>query len=118
MSDENLTLHFTKAEMACKCGCGAVAMKSFFMQKLQALRVEYGRQMVITSGFRCNNYNMKIKGAVNSFHLRGMAIDVSLVDAGERRKLIALALPMGFSVGADKAFLHLDLREDPIFFLY
>ena len=114
-----LTAHFSESELACKCGCGKSDMQPEFMKKLEALRVAYGEPMVITSGFRCNNYNAAVKGSKGSQHLSGNAADVAIAEADKRYRLIYLAMTFGLSIGCDGAFVHVDNRADKkVFFLY
>lgn len=111
--------YFTVEELQCKCGCKRCDMNPDFMQRLIAFRIAYGQPMVITSGFRCNNYNTKIKGTKHSQHLVGNAVDVSMADPLERYKIVALATLKGFSLGIDGAFIHIDGRTgEKLLFLY
>lgn len=114
------TAHFTEAELACKCGCGKANMDLAFMTKLEALRVEYAEPMVITSGFRCNNYNTAVKGSKSSRHMFGQAVDVAVAEPAKRFRLVELAFKHGFrGIGCDGAFVHLDTRgTEPVMWLY
>lgn len=105
------TAHFKESELACKCGCGKANMDIAFMTKLEALRVAYGEPMVITSGYRCNNYNAKVKGSARSKHTFGQAVDIAVAEPAKRYKLVELAFKHGFKgIGCDGAFVHLDTR--------
>ncbi len=37
--------HFSQTELTCHCGCGRQEMDAQFMEKLEGLRVAYGRPM-------------------------------------------------------------------------
>ncbi len=39
------------------------------------IRLFQGRPIIITSGWRSVNYNRSIGGAINSYHVKGMALD-------------------------------------------
>jgi len=115
-----LTSHFSEAELACKCGCKRFDMDRDFLTKLESLRNVYNQTMVITSGFRCNNWNQKCKGSPNSQHTVGKAVDILVTDAGKRYKLVEMALTLGFKgIGIDGCFVHVDTRSlDPALWIY
>ncbi len=71
--------NFTEAEFACRCGCGAADMDPDFMDRLQAIRTAFGKPMVISSGFRCEEYNSRI-GSKYPEHVMGMAADIPCVN--------------------------------------
>lgn len=68
--------HFKKEEFICPC-CGSVGngIATSLVQMLETLRDKYGAT-VITSGYRCPNYNKEVGGVSNSAHLRGQAADI------------------------------------------
>lgn len=113
-NDHYLTANFKASEFYCKCGkCGGGMMAADFMEKLQMVRMLYRKPMIITSGFRCNNYNMAIKGQPGSQHLLGRAADIHVADSTERYILAALAFQVGMTgIGIDKTFIHMDLRKE------
>ena len=81
------------------------------MNRLDMLRTIYNIPMIITSGFRCKNYNVKVGGAKDSQHMLGRAVDIAIAEADKRHKLVASATQLGFSVGIDGAFIHVDNRD-------
>ncbi|MCF0230391.1 MAG: hypothetical protein HUJ76_11960 [Parasporobacterium sp.] len=44
---------------------------------LDKIREEFGKAIVITSGYRPADYNKKIGGASNSAHVKGWAVDIT-----------------------------------------
>jgi zinc D-Ala-D-Ala carboxypeptidase len=112
--------HFTRAELECRCGCGAMNLKPQLLKGLDRLRKAYGAPLVITSGYRCNNYNQKIKGSKNSQHCQGLAIDIGITESLKRYEIVRLAYALGFKgIGVDRAFIHLDMRDgDPVLYQY
>lgn len=64
--------YFTKREMQCKCGCQGLPPDRF-MFKLVSLRKECGFAFIISSGYRCPTYNVKIGGTPNGPHTKGAA---------------------------------------------
>lgn len=117
MSD--YTEHFSKAEMACRCGCGDYEMNQEFLEKLEDLRNLFGK-MTINSAKRCEQWNSKVGGENNSFHLYGNAIDVCIWSAADRFMLVKLAIQIGFrGIGIAGNFVHLDIRQgNEVIFLY
>jgi zinc D-Ala-D-Ala carboxypeptidase len=107
-----MTPHFSDAELACRCGCGMLP-KQDFMDKVEALRVAYGKPLAVTSAARCPNHNARVSATGRTGpHTTGRAIDLA-VDRGNAYRLLRMALEAGFSglgfqqKGAGR-FLHLD----------
>ncbi len=108
---------FSEDELRCK-GCGKALMDDGFMKQLVELRRAYGKPMVISSGYRDADYNRKIKGAPNSAHLYGKAVDVRVVGQ-DAYTLVKMALAAGFTgIGIkqhgplDHRFIHLDTMNE------
>jgi uncharacterized protein YcbK (DUF882 family) len=47
-------------------------------KNLQVLRDHFGRSVTITSGYRSASHNVRIGGARDSYHVRGMAADIQI----------------------------------------
>lgn len=43
---------------------------------LEPARVEYGKAMIISSGYRCEELNKAVGGAKTSLHMQGLAADI------------------------------------------
>lgn len=108
--------YFTQQGLACK-----QTRQIVFAQKLLELRVKFNKPMVITSVCSSRDYNSKIGGIKNSFHiydhlryglLGACAVDVAIKDLTEKGNLLALAWGSGWSKGFHRNFLHLDRRVD------
>ncbi len=99
--------NFTKAEFDCKA-TGENNMQHEFMEKLQAIRKDFGRGMTITSGFRSVKHPVEArKTHSNGEHTQGFCADVRCIDSGTRFVLISLALKHGITrIGVAKTFLH------------
>ena len=72
-------LHFSKKELACKCGCGQLptaenllAMVAF----LEWIRGLTRGKIRVHSAFRCQKHNAKVGGALSSRHMI-CAVDIS-----------------------------------------
>lgn len=67
--------YFTDKELACRCGCGMLP-KLVTRSLLNRIREDYGKPIIVTSGARCAAYNRLVKGAPNSEHTKGNAVDL------------------------------------------
>lgn len=67
---------FSQKEMACRC-CGTYNREVIgTAHELQIVRIKLGQKMPINSAYRCPAHNKKVGGKPNSFHLRGLAVDI------------------------------------------
>lgn len=106
--------HFSVEEMACH-HCGECHMDENFMALLDKLREEYGKPIIVNSGYRCPEYNAEISHTgKDGPHTTGKAIDIS-VSGHDAHRLLYFALNNGFTgVGSDQKgdhesrFIHLD----------
>ena len=104
---------FPNSELACKT-TGHAEMHEPFMRLLVAYRLILGRALPVTSGFRSREHNRKVKGASNSAHLFGCAVDIATANL-DVYQLVSLATDLGFTGihvknhgPRDKRFIHLD----------
>ena len=111
-----MTPHFSKSELACRCGCGMLP-KQDFMDKVEGLRVLYDKPMPVNSAARCPAWNAQVSSTgLNGPHTTGRAIDTE-VSRGEAYALLRLALERGFTgIGVNqkgnKRFMHIDDLPD------
>lgn len=103
--------HFSRSEMACK-HTGEAFMDETFMERLEDLRVKFGKPMKITSAYRSPSHPAEAKKAMPGAHSTGRAVDVA-VSHNDAYTLMRMAMGMGFTgIGvAQKGngrFLHLD----------
>ena len=49
---------------------------NYTIERLDEIREKYGKPIIITSGYRCQELNNKVGGKSNSFHLKGLAADL------------------------------------------
>ena len=122
MTDWSAYKHFTRGEFACKCGCGRADMQPLFMGRLQALRMIWGKPMIITSGYRCPDHPVEKAKASPGTHAQGIAADIG-VSGADAVTLLRLALDANFTgIGVQQKgpgrFLHLDIREHPAIWSY
>jgi zinc D-Ala-D-Ala carboxypeptidase len=106
--------HFSKYELACKC-CGKAEMETVFMERLENLRIQFGKSMRLSSAYRCSSHNIEVsKTGTSGPHTTGQAVDV-LIGGKDAHCLINLAIPLGFTgIGIkqngpyEKRFIHFD----------
>jgi zinc D-Ala-D-Ala carboxypeptidase len=107
--------NFTESEFACK-HTGKNAMKPEFMDKLQALRTEYGRPMTISSGYRHPSHPIERGKTISGEHSSGLACDVA-VHGADAYRIIQLAIKHGFTrIGVQQKgtgrFIHLGMSKN------
>lgn len=85
-------------------------------RQLQIIRDHIGKAIHINSGYRSPAYNKKIGGASNSFHVKGMAVDVR-VDGMTPSELAAVITALMIDgkiikggIGKYSTFVHYDIR--------
>jgi uncharacterized protein YcbK (DUF882 family) len=94
-------------------------MTTSFLQKLDAIREDYGQPIIISSGYRCSHYNKQISSTgTDGPHTTGRAVDIP-VHGEEAVRLMQVALKYGmtgFGVKQkgpfNKRFIHLDDLEN------
>lgn len=112
-----LTEHFNLMEFQCKgadCCGNVVKISSRLVAMLEALRQELGVPFVINSGYRCPVHNKRVSDATNSYHVRGMAVDIACPQGLTTGEFGELCLKSGFTgVGVYPTFVHVDVRPGP-----
>jgi uncharacterized protein YcbK (DUF882 family) len=115
-----LTANFSLPEFASKDGSDfpedVKLNLSELAHNLQALRDHFGRSITITSGYRSASHNLRIGGARDSFHVRGMAADIQI--SGITPKQVYDAIEMLIKQGKMKegglglynSWVHYDIR--------
>jgi uncharacterized protein YcbK (DUF882 family) len=85
-------------------------------KNLEVLRKHIGQPIRVTSGFRSKEYNRKVKGATNSFHVLGMAADIQVakIKPEDVAKAIELLIAEGKmkegGLGIYRTWVHYDFR--------
>jgi len=75
LNDIQISKDFSLKEFQCSC-CNAVKINPELVRRLQKLRDEIGKPIVIISGYRCEKHNEAVGGAKQSQHLFGNAADI------------------------------------------
>jgi uncharacterized protein YcbK (DUF882 family) len=102
--------HFSRAEFACRCGCGFDTVDYELLRVLEYIREHFGKAVTVNSGCRCPEHNLAVGGGANSQHLLGRAADI-VVDgiAHELVHELAEQIEVG-GLGAYDTFTHIDTR--------
>ncbi len=105
-----ISKNFLLFEFQCHC-CKQVILDFRLLDMLEILRRRVGdKPVIITSGYRCEEYNNKVGGVPGSYHLLGMAADVK-VPGMAPGDLMKYASEVGFlGLGLYQTFCHLDIR--------
>ena len=107
------TAHFTDAELNCP-HCGDTRLSLEFLRELERLRTMFGKPMLVTSGYRCPEYNDTVSSTgMGGPHTVG-AVDV-VIAGGRAFELVGMAINLGWrGIGVkqhgpwNNRFIHLD----------
>ena len=108
-------VNFKKEEFDCK-HTGENQMKHEFMLKLVTLRLQFGKPLRVTSGYRDITHPAEARKSISGAHSHGVAVDLA-VQGADAYRIIQLATTLGFTgLGVqqkgDGRFIHLDIHTD------
>lgn len=117
------SINFSRSEFACRCGCGMDTVDYALIESLEALREKLNEwagvlvRIKITSGNRCAEYNAKVGGEKNSWHMKSRAADIQAQQLHTDWQQIPpevvadAAEAVGFGgIGRYATFTHVDTR--------
>ena len=117
-SRELLARNFSANEFSCKgAGCCTVTLVDpMLVDALQQIRDHFGKPVYVNSGYRCDRHNKAVGGTSDSYHIKGMAADISVEDTapGEVAKYCESIGVLGiglYETEADGSFVHVDTRK-------
>ncbi len=115
LKDIQLTKNFKLSEFICKDGSNEVLLEDDLLQKLQVLRDELGKPVIVISAYRNEKYNKLVGGAPKSQHLYGKAADIK-VPGVSPLQVAKIANKLGFNgIGVythnGNSFTHVDVRD-------
>lgn len=115
------TKNFDLREFKCKCGCNLNLTPKSFIQEVQKV-VDYigGDYAIITSGTRCKNHDIAVKGNGTGMHTIGLACDIQISKNGKNFSALDIAEVaerLNFSgIGIiDNITCHIDKRTKLIY---
>lgn len=89
-----------------------VKIDSRLVTIVQLIRYRMGCEVIVTSGYRTEEYNRKIGGALHSLHMEGLAADLSPKNHDLVRLFkIAAEFEEIRGLGIYERHVHIDLRE-------
>ncbi|PCJ23198.1 MAG: hypothetical protein COA94_08490 [Rickettsiales bacterium] len=112
--------YFKHKELACP-QTNQLILADGFAAKLLQLRIAFNQSMIITSCCRSKAYNREVGGHPRSLHVYDKpyhntdgtcAIDIAVTNTTTKAQLMQLAWNLGWSIGINEKFLHLDRRTD------
>lgn len=120
---KQITPHFSRKELECRCGCGLCNVTSELGDLAEKVRSILGNvPMYPTSGSRCYSHNKKVGGSPTSKHLSGRALDFYVtemsvycaytkIEAAQKRGDLPELGGLGFY--PTKNFIHIDTYHAP-----
>jgi len=113
-----ITDNFIVSEFACSDGSDRILLDDDLPRILQRIRgIAGNKPLKIASAYRTEAYNAKIKGAPNSYHMRGMAADIKIPGVAPfdvcrcaETALAELKIKGGICLYTKDAFVHVDVR--------
>jgi uncharacterized protein YcbK (DUF882 family) len=118
--DEQLSPHFRTKEFTCQCkfdSCRTQWVNKLLLEKLEAVRNEYGAPISVTSGFRCHEHQLELAAqgketaTTISQHELGKAADIK---GGDMQKLQDACDKNFQAMGVARSFIHVDTRSDKL----
>lgn len=102
--------NFSPAEIACR-GTGSLRINEEALDKLQALRDQLGRPLIVRSAYRSPAHNRAVGGAPRSKHMDGTAFDIAMANHDPVAfEAAARAVGfLGFGYYPRSGFMHIDL---------
>lgn len=106
--------HFAPAEWACK-GTGRISVETAFMDRLEQLRMAFGKPLAVNSGYRSPEHNVVVsQSGKDGPHTTGRAVDIRIYGK-DALDLVVLAYGAGFTgIGLqqhgapERRYVHLD----------
>ena len=106
----------TDPKLLCTCGhqqCDQRSVNQLVLNRLQKIRVDAGRPLIITSAGRCQYHPNEVHRTTPADHQKQIAVDIFYATVLERNELMVLAGRYDAdAVAAGKNFVHMAWRGD------
>lgn len=103
--------HYTRAEVACKCGCGFDSMDVETLRVADEAREFEGAPITPSSGCRCPNHNRNVGGSSKSYHVQARAMDLPSRNPVALYNYLNDKYPNRYGLGLYDSFVHIDTRS-------
>lgn len=116
---ERVAANFLVREFACRDGSDTILIHPDLPPLLQAIRDYVAAPLHITSAYRTPGWNRRVGGEENSYHLRGMAADITATGLSPVQIYRAIENGWVSAVNPEKigmglyikqGFVHVDVR--------
>ncbi len=106
----DLTQHFSRAEFACRDGCGYDGISLDLVNRLQVARRLANLPFLVNSGCRCVHHNIVVGGVRDSAHLTGLAADIACRSSRTRYWVLLGLYGAGFTrLTLYHSWVHVDI---------
>lgn len=106
-----ISAYFTRAEVACKCGCGFDSMDVETLKVADEARQFVNTSITPSSACRCVNHNRKVGGGKSSQHLVARAMDLPVDNPLVLFQYLCDKYPNQYGFGLYNTFVHIDTRS-------
>ena len=107
MLDIRVGKNFKLSDFTCKCGCKQVLYTPRLVSLLDNIQDHFQRDVVVTSGFRCEKRNKEVGGVKDSLHIEGQAVDF-VVRGVSPAKVVQYLSDFDGGVGEYERHIHID----------
>jgi len=116
MNNIKISKNFKLKEFQCTDSDSVVKLDSRLLEKLQLIRDKLNNPINITSGYRTPECNKRVGGSSNSYHMKGMAVDIHSPGLTPT-EIAKTADEVGFTgIGTYSNFVHVDVRPSKYHF--
>lgn len=108
-----LSKNFQVYEFACTDGSDTIFIAPKLITILQKVRDYFGKPVTISSGYRTDAYNKKVKNSSKySQHLYGTAADIYIKGVSPKKiaAYVEKLMPKTGGIGIYDGFVHVDVR--------
>ena len=107
----DISNHFSRHEIACKCGCGLDTMDGETLNLADECREFVNHTITPSSGARCLKHNRSIGSTDGSQHPKCRAMDLPVDNPKELYDYLCKKYPNQYGFGLYDTFVHIDTRS-------